>query len=483
MVTLGGSAPQRRLWYAFAACSPARPRLFKLHAWHAAGKRRMFALAASLRRLVIRDFAVPDVGAHLAHWLTVAIDGEQADAVAEREAWGRQLPVESRLRIATFFALASGVLFLPVDGTPVGTDVLAMLLLIYAAHAALTSFVLIASFTGSGRRRADSLALVLVIGHAVNLEASLWAWPKYPGLTAGVLACLLMGNAVLFSWSTGRVLGLAIGFCTAFVVVGLAAPPHGLQRPDFAVAAVVLLVGAATAIGCTRLLAVLRSSLTERQRELTQLSSHLIAVQEEERRRLARDLHDEFGQVLTAVNANLWIIERQPPADPSALRDRAAEARRLVNRTLAAMRQISHLLRPSLLDTLGLLPSLEQLVRSFGERQGIATSLSADGLPARLSPPVETALYRITQEALTNVARHARARRVRVALAAMGDELRLEIEDDGVGFTPSGGRGPQAGIGLVGIRERVRALGGELAVNSGKGVRLEARVPLSSAAV
>jgi len=201
-------------------------------------------------------------------------------------------------------------------------------------------------------------------------------------------------------------------------------------------------------------------------------------VQEEERRRLSRELHDEFGQSLTAVNANLWLIERQAPADAEALRHRAAETRRLVGRTLGAMRELSQLLRPVVLDTLGLVPSLETLLDAFGEHHQIAVSLTSDGLPERLPAEMETALYRITQEALTNAARHARAARVRVALTAIGGELRLEIEDDGVGLAARNGGKPPTGTGLVGIRERVRALGGQFVLHGERGVRVEVRVPL-----
>ena len=131
-----------------------------------------------------------------------------------------------------------------------------------------------------------------------------------------------------------------------------------------------------------------------------------------------------------------------------------------------------------MLDTLGLVPSLDALVKSFAESHGIAASLIADELPNRLPATLETALYRVAQEALTNVARHARARHVRVALAALGDELRLEVEDDGVGL-PANGQ-PATGTGLVGIRERVRALGGQLTVTSRRGVRLSVQVPLAA---
>jgi len=435
--------------------------------------------AARARRLPAEGLLVRDFAARAARWLTVAIDREQADAAAVDEA-GR-LPRESRLRIATFFSLACGVLFLPVEGSHLPAHVLSSLLVLYAAHAVLTSFVLITSFTRAGERNADRLAVFLVLGHAVNLLVYLYLWPNYPGLAAGMLACLLMGNSVLFTWSTGRVLAVALAFCSAFVAVGGAARPHGLQRPDFAVAAILLAVGSATAVGCARLLAVLRGSLAHRQRELTDLSSRLMAVQEDERRRLARDLHDEFGQSLTAVNAHLWLIERQQTDDLTATRARAAEARQLVNRTIAAMREVSQLLRPSVLDTLGLVPSLDGLLRAFGDRHKVAATLAADGLPDRLPADVETALYRITQEALTNVARHARAEHVRVALAAMGGDIRLEIEDDGIGFPARHDGEHTSGIGLVGIRERVRALGGQLSITSRKGVRVSVQVPVPGA--
>jgi signal transduction histidine kinase len=283
-----------------------------------------------------------------------------------------------------------------------------------------------------------------------------------------------MANAVLFSWTTTRALVLALASCAAYVAVGTQA--RGVERPELAVGAMILVVGAATSVGCTRLLALLRASLALRQRELTDLSARLMAVQEDERRRLARELHDEFGQSLTAVNAYLWLIERQAPEDAGELRGRATEARRLVNATLGSMRRVSQLLRPAVLDTLGLVPSLDALLKAFAEGHRIATSLTADGLPERLPAELETALYRVAQEALTNVARHARATRVRVAIAALGGELRLDVEDDGVGLPARGAA--TGGTGLVGIRERVRALGGELTLLSRRGVHLSVHVPL-----
>ncbi|HLY38803.1 MAG TPA: sensor histidine kinase [Candidatus Binatia bacterium] len=426
----------------------------------------------------MHGFGLGDIAARVAGALTAAIDSEHAEAASAHDAGSIALPIESRLRIATFFALACGVLFLPVDGSRVPSQVLTSLLLLYVAHAALTSVVLIASFTARGERHADALAVGLVVGHAVNLLVYLTVWPRHPGLAAGILACLLMANTVLFGWTMGRVLILATLFCVGFLTVGTLSVPRGIERTELFVAAIVLTVGAVTAVGCARLLAMLRASLAARQRELTDLSARLMAVQEDERRRLSRDLHDEFGQSLTAVNAYLWLIERQTPEGEPEQRGRVAEARRLVNRTLGAMRELSQLLRPAVLDTLGLVPSLDALVKSFAASHGIAASLTADELPGRLSATMETALYRVAQEALTNVARHARARHVRVALAALGDELRLEVEDDGVGFPPNGQTA--TGTGLVGIRERVRSLGGQLTVTSRRGVRLSVQVPLAA---
>src|SRR5205814_1474586 len=206
--------------------------------------------------------------------------------------------------------------------------------------------------------------------------------------------------------------------------------------------------------------------------------ARLRSAQEEERRRLSRELHDEFGQSLTAVNAYLWLIERQAPADATDLRTRTAEARRVVSRTLTAMRELSQLLRPSVLDEFGLVPSLDGHLKAFAEHHQIATSFTTDGLPDRLPPDVETALYRVAQEALTNVARHARASRVGVALVARDGELRLDVEDDGVGFPQRPANGTRVGVGLVGIRERVRALGGTVTLHPGKGARLRVSVPL-----
>src|SRR5207302_5500378 len=168
-----------------------------------------------LRQAVTSVPSFPELAARLTRAVTVAIDRTKT-----ADANGHGLPLVSRLRIATFFALACGVIFLPVDGSGVvARDTSFWLLVLYAWHAVLTSFVLIASFTARGERNADRLAVLLVVGHAVNLHAYVYVWPVYPGLAAGILACMLMGDSVLFGWSTQRVLTLAIGFSAGFLVL------------------------------------------------------------------------------------------------------------------------------------------------------------------------------------------------------------------------------------------------------------------------
>jgi len=226
-----------------------------------------------------------------------------------------------------------------------------------------------------------------------------------------------------------------------------------------------------------------RKNLLQRQRELTALSDRLMFVQEEQLRQLSRELHDELGQSLTAVSSYLWVLQQQLPSQPATLRAGASEARRLVARILGQMRELSQLLRPPVLDLYGLIPSLEAHLQTFEKRHGIAAGFVVSGVPERLPPETETALYRIAQEALTNVARHARATRVRVTLTVVDGELRLEIEDDGGGLPQNGnGNGRRAGVGLIGIRERARGLGGTTTVASGRGVLLAVRLPLDGAA-
>jgi signal transduction histidine kinase len=301
--------------------------------------------------------------------------------------------------------------------------------------------------------------------------------PTYPALTANLLSLLLITGAVFLEWRAGRTLLVSIVVCTGFALVGATLARRGLPVGPFGLALVVLLVGAAVAVASAHILERSRAELAEREHALADLSTHLMTVQEEERRHLARELHEELGQSMTAMLSYLWLIENRDAHDIAAIHSDAAAARTLGSQTLAEMRRLSQGLRPTVLDVCGLVPALETYVKSFGEREHIATRFAAKGLPERLPTHLEVGLYRVTQEALGNVARHAGASHVEVDLALQGAELRLEVHDDGVGLETR--KDTPNGHGLVAIGERARALGGSVGVDSARGTHLTVRIPIS----
>jgi signal transduction histidine kinase len=205
-----------------------------------------------------------------------------------------------------------------------------------------------------------------------------------------------------------------------------------------------------------------RRELEERTAQLEQLTRLLLEAQENERRRIARELHDEAGQVLTALKIELDLEGRG-----------AASA--MVARALEQVRDLGNLLRPSVLDDLGLAPALRGLVEDFSRRTRIPATLEgAETLPP-LEAETEVVIYRIVQEALTNVARHAGARSARVSLANGAGGVRVQVADDGRGLSGP----PEFHLGLLGMRERVTAIGGRLEIQGrpGEGVTIEATLP------
>jgi signal transduction histidine kinase len=197
----------------------------------------------------------------------------------------------------------------------------------------------------------------------------------------------------------------------------------------------------------------------------------IVAAQELERQRLARELHDETGQALTSILLGLKQLEGAEPESVARLRG-------LVVATLQDVRRLAVELRPKVLDDFGLVPALERLTTGFVEQTGIAVDLEAGAITDRLSPEVETAIYRIVQEALTNVVKHSRARRVSVLLTRSDGTIKAVIEDDGQGFDPGAGLGD--GVGLIGMRERIELLDGTLAVESSatSGTTVAVEVPV-----
>ena len=296
-------------------------------------------------------------------------------------------------------------------------------------------------------------------------------------LVAGISAAVLLSGVTIWTgwvfWRHGartRSRGASL-LAATFVLWGLHHLDYPLLRPLgtgvlYGVFADVLFITLA-AIGILFLvLAEGRRALEARTGQLEQLTRLLLRSQEDERRRIARELHDEAGQVLTAVKIELDL-------------DGKSQAGEMVGRALAQVRDISNLLRPAALDNLGLLPALEALTDDFARRTRIDARFEGPDTAPVLPPDAQVAIYRVLQEALTNVARHARAQRVTARLMPEPGRVLLTVEDDGVGLG-----GPLIpNLGMLGMSERVGALGGTLRVTSagGAGVRVEACIPVEPA--
>lgn len=224
-------------------------------------------------------------------------------------------------------------------------------------------------------------------------------------------------------------------------------------------------------------------AVEEQREQLRSLTGKLTEVQEIERKQLARELHDELGQMLTAISINLGALQQELRTDPRAVvHSRLAESSELVDQMLEQVRELSLNLRPPMLDDLGLVSALRWYVQRYAERSGIDVQLDVAGFEVRLSPNLETTLFRVLQEALTNIARHADARTVLIRLHAMPAAINAYVEDDGHGFDVAAvlerGHTP-AGAGLLGMRERVTLLGGTFSVQSapGAGTQLSFVIP------
>lgn len=326
--------------------------------------------------------------------------------------------------------------------------------------------------------------------HIVFVPASIiWAWITIyvmdSMLVAGITATVLLASVTVTTgivvWRARQKLASSATpvLAWAFIFWGI----HHLDYPLLRSFGAAVLYGVFAdvlflfAIGLGLMFIVLGDEsrrLASRTAQLEQLTKLLLRAQEDERRRIARELHDEAGQVLTAVKIEL---------DLDGRRDAGA----LVGRALAQVRDLSNLLRPSVLDDLGLAAALTALVDDFSGRTRIATAVDLGGVTRRLPPDIEVVIYRVVQEALTNIAKHAQATHASVQLSVEKDHASLTVEDDGKGLAGNGTRDSQdagAHLGWLGMRERVTAVGGRLTIGAGSkgGLRVSARIPTGSAA-
>lgn len=223
----------------------------------------------------------------------------------------------------------------------------------------------------------------------------------------------------------------------------------------------------------------LNQLVEERTAELAELSQHLIRVSEEEKAKLARELHDTLGSNLTAINMDLNWIQRRLPETAREVRERLQRVLQMLAETVELKHEVIEGLRPSHLDNLGLAFAMRSHCREFTRRTGLPCDIDVHEDFDDLDPAWSIAFYRIVQEALTNVTKHAQATQVRIALTREPDGVRLRVADDGVGLADEALSKPKS-HGIVGMRERMRDMGGQFAIRrpaSGKGTVVEAFIP------
>jgi signal transduction histidine kinase len=236
--------------------------------------------------------------------------------------------------------------------------------------------------------------------------------------------------------------------------------------------------------------AELEAKVAERTREIAryskELTTRVLRAQEEERKRIARELHDDTGQQLSTLLINLDLLEPNVPPDDPLLKAGFERIRTIAQRTLDAVRALSHDLRPTILDDFGLIAAIRWFGDEYTKTFGVPVRIEISDVPEeRLTPEAELALFRVTQEALTNSGKYAQATETGVTLEGQDGHVMLTVTDNGRGFDPAALRGPsrQGGLGLYGMRERIELLGGRFSIDAepGRGTRVTAEIPLQEA--
>jgi signal transduction histidine kinase len=218
------------------------------------------------------------------------------------------------------------------------------------------------------------------------------------------------------------------------------------------------------------------------QEELRRLSRQILSAQEDERKKISRELHDVIAQTLTGINIRLANLKKEAALNTKGIEQNIARTQRLVEHSVNIVHRFARELRPTVLDDLGLIPALHTFMKNFRKQTGMQVSLSAFSAVEQLTGERRTVLYRVAQEALTNVSRHAHASRVHVQIAKRDDAVCMTIKDDGKGFPIEHMLGSKKNkrLGLLGMRERLDMVGGKFSIASapGKGTAVTARIPL-----
>jgi signal transduction histidine kinase len=227
--------------------------------------------------------------------------------------------------------------------------------------------------------------------------------------------------------------------------------------------------------------AQLLEQLSTANERLLSLTSHLVSAQEDERRRISLELHDEAGQALTALKLNLALLQTELPDEFRNSREQISEAIALTEKTMEDLRALAYNLRPPAIDAVGLSQTLHDYCQRVSRQTGIQVVYQDSTLPG-LPGHIQISIYRVVQEALTNIVKHSGATRVEVRLENDAEKILVHVSDNGRGFSPEKSNSPDIsrGLGLIGIQERMEALGGafEIATHVGAGTQLMARIPL-----
>jgi signal transduction histidine kinase len=372
-------------------------------------------------------------------------------------------------------------------------------LLFVATLLGATGLTLIGGGLSSGDRVwAVGLSLGFALAHWLVLARHPQWWERRLGLLAGYWAVAAILTAVLVELSAtyGIVLyGLyplmfvTLGWWAMVPVVGLTAVVGwvvGGWRDGADGLTSVLASAGVAALVAVFVTAIARQSeqrrdalaaLADTRAELADTARHAGVLAERER--LARELHDTIAQGFTSVVTQLESAEQALGDRPADAREHLEKARRTARDSLDEVRRSVRALRPDLLEAASLSWALQRVVQQWSEDTGVRAELRTAGEPVQLPPEVETALLRTAQESLANVARHAGASRVVVSLSFLGDTVTLDVDDDGQGFDGRSHPGPDGGFGLIGMRERIEAAGGELTVESrrGEGTTIAVSVP------